>query len=126
MRGERKLLQKCGCCYSVLGISKAKEKHAWKKEVKEEMTTEVEEKIKHWCEVCGLEEMLTASEAYSAGWDFPPKMGVWGVVSPRTCGNCSIHLTAWWQLAAENVTHEDLSDKHKATVKRILSEVGSV
>lgn len=32
-------------------------------------------KLKHICEVCGREEILTPEEAYRAGWDYPPKMG---------------------------------------------------
>lgn len=30
-------------------------------------------KLKHICEVCGSEGILTPEEAYRAGWDYPPK-----------------------------------------------------
>lgn len=29
----------------------------------------------HWCEVCGVEELLTSVEAFRVGWDFPPGSG---------------------------------------------------
>lgn len=51
--------------------------------------------FEHWCEVCGRTELLTSEEAYRAGWDFPPKFGAWGVVSPRTCNTCPNERTVW-------------------------------
>ena len=38
----------------------------------------------HICEVCGRTEVLTPQEAFDKGWDYPPMMGSFGVVSPRT------------------------------------------
>jgi hypothetical protein len=66
--------------------------------------------------------MLTGEAGFQAGWDFPPRFGAFGVVSQRTCGNCLINTTAWWQLAVLKKNYEELSDKHKSTVLRILGE----
>ena len=49
----------------------------------------------HICEVCGRTEVLTPQEAFDEGWDYPPMMGSFGVVSPRTCPNCLMVDTAW-------------------------------
>lgn len=34
--------------------------------------------LKHICEVCGVEEILTPETGFEAGWDYPPKMGAFG------------------------------------------------
>lgn len=52
-------------------------------------------KLRHICEVCGREEILTPEEAFNAGWDYPSKMGSFGVISQRTCPHCPINKTAW-------------------------------
>lgn len=76
------------------------------------------DKILHWCEVCDTEAELTSEQGYREGWDFPPKMGVWGIVSPRTCGNCTIDKTAWFAAFAK----KPWTDRHQKTVERILKE----
>lgn len=76
----------------------------------------------HWCEVCGKEEMLTSDEAFSAGWDFPPGMGTWGVVSPRTCGSCPMDATVWWAVAMDGYDAEQLSSAQRRVVARIRDE----
>ena len=43
--------------------------------------------LKHICEVCGVEEILTPKTGFEAGWDYPPKMGAFGIIGPRTCPN---------------------------------------
>lgn len=53
----------------------------------------------HICEVCGKRAILGPEEAYAEGWDYPPMMYDFKVVSPRTCDTCSITETAWWQMA---------------------------
>ena len=83
-------------------------------------------KLRHVCEVCGKEEVLTPEEAFEKGWDYPPKMGMFGVLSPRTCGDCAMVDTIWWKLMYQNVNPEDLSDKDKLTLSRILSEPASI
>ena len=47
----------------------------------------------HYCEVCGKKEFITAKEALDAGWDYPPHFGEFGLLGPRTCGNCSLKDT---------------------------------
>ena len=83
-------------------------------------------KLRHVCEVCGKEEVLTPEEAFENGWDYPPKMGMFGVISPRTCGDCAMVDTIWWKLTCQNIKPEDLSDKDKLTLSRILSEPVSI
>lgn len=38
---------------------------------------------RHVCEVCGKTEDLTSEQGFEQGWDYPPRMGIFGVVSPR-------------------------------------------
>jgi hypothetical protein len=80
----------------------------------------MDEKREYHCEVCDAKETLTEQEMFDAGWDYPPRIGTWGVVSPRTCGNCGIEETAWWHLITQGSTN--LPEKHQATVRRIISE----
>ena len=84
------------------------------------------QKLIHICEVCGKEEILTSEAAFLAGWDYPPRMGAFGVVSPRTCPDCSIMDTLWAALILKKKKVEDLSDRHEQTLKRILGEPGSI
>ena len=72
------------------------------------------------CEVCGLDLLLTDRIAFESGWDYPPFLGAWGIVSPRTCGNCGIEGTAWYALAVLGQNVKTVSDKHYATLERIL------
>ena len=48
----------------------------------------MDKKLIHICEVCGKTETLTPEEAFNEGWDYPPRMGGFGIVGPRTCGDC--------------------------------------
>ena len=82
--------------------------------------------LRHICEVCGKEELLTANEAYAQGWDYPPKMAHYGVLSPRTCGSCPITGTAWWAVVCEGKDLESLSISQKKTVRRIVDEPQSI
>lgn len=83
-------------------------------------------KYLHVCEACGVKEVLTPVESYDKGWDYPPNMGAWGVISPRTCGICTIDQTVWWALTVNKVSFEDLTDSQQKTVERILNEPESV
>lgn len=80
----------------------------------------------HVCEVCGKSEILNSEDAFQAGWDYPPRMGAFGVVSPRTCGGCSINDTLWWALMVDKVSVDDLDVKQRETLKRILGEPETV
>ncbi|MFT4298309.1 MAG: hypothetical protein QM597_01535 [Aeromicrobium sp.] len=85
-----------------------------------------DEPFEHWCEVCGREERLTSQAAYEAGWDFPPRMGAWEVVSPRTCGQCGMGQTVWWAITMEGVTAEGLTEHQRDVVARITAERSGV
>ena len=82
--------------------------------------------LKHICEVCGKEEILDSETAFYDGWDYPPRMGEFGVVSPRTCGNCGIDKTLWWEMMCNKTPVSELSKNHWETLNRILGEPGSV
>ena len=84
------------------------------------------EKGKHICEVCGRSEILTPEEAFQAGWDYPPRMGFFGVLSPRTCPDCSLMDTVWAALVLKGMGPDDLTDAQKETLLRIVNEPDSV
>ena len=83
-------------------------------------------KLIHICEVCGKTEILTPEEAFNEGWDYPPRMGGFGIVGPRTCGDCPINLTVWWALVSEKKAVSELSQKQIETIKRIQGEPESI
>jgi hypothetical protein len=83
---------------------------------------ETMEAFTHICEVCDKEELLTSQEAFNSGWDYPPNFGDFGIVSPRTCGDCGIDKTLWWALTADKISVDALSEKHQKTLNRILAE----
>ena len=62
----------------------------------------MDKKLIHICEVCGKTEILTPKEAFNEGWDYPPRMGGFGIAGPRTCGDCS----CIWQ--ANHTAHSNL------------------
>ena len=79
------------------------------------------------CETCGREDRCTEEEAYQAGWDYPPFIGLWTVVSPRPCPNCVIDTTAYWFLLNRKADDSTpIPERHMATLKRILAEEGPV
>lgn len=82
--------------------------------------------LRHICEVCGRDEVLDSDAAYAAGWDYPPRMGVFGVVSPRTCGSCSIADTVWAALMMHGVSADELTPAQRAVVERIAAEPESI
>lgn len=85
-----------------------------------------DKKFVHICEVCDKQEVLTPEEGFNAGWDYPPQMGAFGVISPRTCGNCTVNDTLWWALMVDKVSPEELDARKKATMERILEEPESI
>lgn len=82
--------------------------------------------LRHICENCGKEQLLTSEEGYQQGWDYPPRIGDFKIVSPRTCGDCGIDTTLWWEITCNKTAPEQLSERHKQTLKRILSEPESI
>jgi len=81
-------------------------------------------KLKHICESCGKTEILTPEEAYDEGWDYPPKMGAFTVISPRTCGSCPITETLWWRVST--VADYELTEADRSLIDRIMDEPYSV
>lgn len=83
----------------------------------------------HYCEVCGTKVYCTAKEAYDTGWDYPPQIGTFGLLSPRTCGKCSIEDTLWWkvqQQALPVVIEKSLTEDELKTWRRIQKEPESL
>ena len=84
----------------------------------------------HHCEVCGKKEFLTAEDAFNRGWDYPPKMGFFGLLGPRTCGNCQMTDTLYWKIQTSGklpiVMEGDLNDKELTTWRRIKGEPESL
>jgi hypothetical protein len=80
----------------------------------------------HVCEVCGRDEILSPGEAFEAGWDYPPRMGHFGIVSPRLCPDCPTPETVWWMLAMEGRSADALTDRQRSAVERMLAEPESL
>ncbi len=83
-------------------------------------------KFIHICEKCGKEQILTPQEGFDLGWDYPPKMYAFKVISPRTCGNCGIEHTVWWDICLEHKKFEELTEEQHKTIARILQEPESI
>ncbi len=83
-------------------------------------------KLIHICEVCGKTEILTPQEAFDLGWDYPPMMGRFGVLSPRTCPNCNMMDTVWAEVTLMGKKPEDLTEKQQKTILRIIAEPDSI
>ena len=87
----------------------------------------MEQKYIHICEVCGKTEVLTPEEAFFQGWDYPPRMGAFEIVSPRTCGNCVITGTLWWALQTGKIkSMSNLNEQQKEVLTRIQNEPESI
>ena len=78
------------------------------------------------CEVCGRDEILTPGDAYTAGWDYPPRMGSFGVVSPRVCPKCLMSQTVWWAIAMDGFTEDMLTPEQRGVIARIQAEPESL
>ena len=86
----------------------------------------------HYCEVCGKKEFITAQDAFDAGWDYPPHMGHFGFLGPRTCGNCLLKDTLYWRVNTEKrvpipvVVDGMLTTEERITWRRIKEEPESL
>lgn len=87
---------------------------------------DAEHAFHHICESCGRDEILTPAEAYTAGWDYPPRMGQFGVISPRVCPECLMNSTAWWALMMDGYTSDMLTDRQREAIARMLAEPESL
>lgn len=82
--------------------------------------------LRHICEVCQKTVDMTSTEGFNEGWDYPPSMGAFGVVSPRTCGDCLVDKTLWWALTLGSVTVDKLTETQLETLRRIQAEPASI
>ena len=84
----------------------------------------------HYCEVCGKKEFITARDACDSGWDYPPHMGNFGLLGPRTCGKCQLKDTLFWKIHTGGtlpiVCEGDLTPKELVTWRRIKGEPESL
>ena len=84
----------------------------------------------HYCEVCGKKEFITDEEAFNSGWDYPPKMGFFRMLGPRTCGNCQMKDTLFWKIQTSQklpiVNEAKLNENELATWRRIKGEPESL
>lgn len=84
----------------------------------------------HYCEVCGKKEFITAKDAHNNGWDYPPNIGHFGLLSPRTCGNCLMKDTLFWKINQGGgiplVIESALTPEELVTWRRIKGEPESL
>lgn len=84
----------------------------------------------HYCEVCGKKKFITAKDAFDDGWDYPPNMGQFGLLGPRTCGSCLLKDTLFWKVNTNGyipiVLEGELSPEELVTWKRIKAEPESL
>lgn len=86
----------------------------------------------HYCEVCGKKEFITAQEAFDSGWDYPPRIGHFGLLGPRTCGSCLLKDTLFWRvnecrkMPLPIIVEEILTEEELVTWKRIKGEPESL
>lgn len=87
-------------------------------------------KFWHYCEVCGKKAYITAEEAHNDGWDYPPKMGWFGMLGPRTCGDCGLADTLFWKVNTSGnlpiVCEGSLTPEELVTWRRIKKEPESL
>ena len=80
--------------------------------------------------LCGKKEFLTAKEAFDSGWDYPPQIGHFGLLGPRTCGNCQMKDTLFWKIHQNRkipiVCEGELSPEELVTWRRIKGEPESL
>jgi len=80
----------------------------------------------HYCEVCGKKELLTADEAFEQGWDYPPGIYSFRLLTPRKCGDCPITETLSIKLITGQKKLSELTDSERETLKRIQNEPESL
>ena len=84
----------------------------------------------HYCEACGKKEFITAQDAFDSGWDYPPNIGRFGMLSPRTCGNCLMKDTLFWKISQGGgipfVIESALTPEELVTWHRIKGEPESL
>lgn len=72
----------------------------------------------HYCESCGAKIYCAAQEAFDNGWDYPPRIGAFGLLGPRTCGNCTMIDTLYLKVMKQKipiVIESNLTEKELRT-----------
>lgn len=104
-------------------IQKENEERAKREELIKSMK---ERPFWHYCEVCGKKEYITSEEAFNKGWDYPPNIGIFGLLGPRKCGSCLLKDTLFWKVSTDNkipiVLEGELSPEELVTWRRIKGE----
>lgn len=83
----------------------------------------------HYCEVCDTKIYCTAQEAFNTGWDYPPQVGSFGLLGPRTCGKCNMTDTLFWKVQQQTfpiVLENRLTEQELKTWRRIKKEPESL
>lgn len=84
----------------------------------------------HYCEVCGKKEFITADTAFNDGWDYPPHIGTFRLLGPRTCSKCSLEDTLFWKVNTNGslpiVIESELTPEELVTWRRIKAEPESL
>lgn len=82
-------------------------------------------KYKLICEVCGTKKICeNLEQAYLDGWDIPPYIGEFGIISPRTCPNCTVENTVWWKIMGYG--SDTLNSHDLEVIERIKHEPESL
>ena len=68
-------------------------------------------KLVHICEIFDYREILTPEERFLSDKDYSPRMYLFKVLSPRTCGNCGAESTLWWDASINHKSLEELTEK---------------
>lgn len=77
------------------------------------------------CEHCGKTAVFEDEDGpFNAGWDWPPRLGSWGVISPRNCESlgCNISTTVWWKISGMGGDAQELTERQREVVARIVLE----
>ena len=82
--------------------------------------------LKHICEVCGKIEVIDSDLAFDEGWDYPPRMGSFRILSPRICNNCDVENTVWFAPTVDGKALDELSTKQIDVLMRINNEPLSI
>ncbi|MFB8530704.1 hypothetical protein [Enterococcus casseliflavus] len=85
-------------------------------------------RLRYICESCGKIGLYhNEEEGFKDGWDYPPRMGNYRILSPRTCGQCSIDTTLYWAIITGEIhSFNEMTFKQKATLARILGEPDTI
>ena len=86
------------------------------------------EMYRYICENCGRIGIYeNPKQAFKEGWDYPPSMYHYKMISPRTCPNCGIETTLFWAIStAEVKKFEDMSVKQKLVFFLITGEPNTI